>query len=63
MSTVLNDKSPMPYGKYSGTSMANVPASYLLWLYENKKCSDNVARYVFENMDVLKSEIQKNEKR
>lgn len=53
----------MPYGKYLGTSMANIPASYLIWLYENKKCSDNVARYVFENMDVLKSKIQKNEKR
>jgi uncharacterized protein (DUF3820 family) len=61
--SILKDNSPMPYGKYSGTSMANIPASYLLWLYENKKCSDNVARYVIENIDVLKSEINKQNKK
>ena len=37
--------------------MANVPASYLLWLYDNNKCGDgDVKRYIINNMDVLKKE-------
>ena len=31
----LDDNSPMPFGKYRGKKMIDVPASYLLWLYEN----------------------------
>jgi uncharacterized protein (DUF3820 family) len=29
----MKDEDPMPFGKYKGTKMANVPDSYLLWLY------------------------------
>lgn len=29
----MNDQTPMPFGKYKDTPMANVPDSYLLWLY------------------------------
>ncbi len=28
----LTDDSPMPFGKHRGEKMADVPASYLLWL-------------------------------
>lgn len=49
----LTDNSPMPYGKYRGTAMANVPADYLLWLYDNNKCTPPVAKYIDDNMDVL----------
>lgn len=54
---MLTDKSPMPYGKHKGVEMANVPASYLIWLYENDKCTDDVREYIEDNMDVLKIEI------
>jgi len=30
----LTDESPMPFGKYKGEKMANVPASYLKWIYD-----------------------------
>lgn len=30
----LTDESLMPFGKHKGEKMANVPASYLLWLYD-----------------------------
>ncbi|HAH35135.1 MAG TPA: hypothetical protein DCY95_01685 [Algoriphagus sp.] len=33
----LRDTDPMPFGKYQGTPMANVPDSYLLWLYSKYK--------------------------
>ena len=58
MST-LKDTSAMPFGKHKGEKMANVPASYLLWLFENDKCNKEVREYVLINMDVLKKEANK----
>lgn len=33
----LTDESQMPYGAHKGKKMANVPAEYLLFLYENDR--------------------------
>lgn len=55
----LTDDSLMPYGKYKGTKMANVPASYLMWLYDNDKCDEPVKQYIEDNMDVLQIEIKR----
>lgn len=57
---MLTDQDIMPYGKHKGKEMANVPAAYLLWLYENDKCTDEVRVYISENIEVLKMEIDKN---
>ena len=54
----MNDNSLMPYGKYIGTKMANVPASYLMWLWDNNKACAEVREYIKENMDVLKMELK-----
>ena len=54
----LTDESPMPFGKYKGDKMANVPASYLMWLYDNNKCNAEVREYIKENLDVLRKEIK-----
>ena len=48
----------MPFGKYKGEKMANVPSEYLIWLYENSKVYGGVKEYIKENLDVLKSEIE-----
>jgi len=53
----LTDKSLMPFGKYKGTEMEKVPAGYLIWIYENNKCTDEVKEYIEDNMDVLKMEL------
>ena len=58
----MNDKSKMPYGKYQGEQMEDVPAEYLLWLYENNKCSGDVKSYIKENLKVIKMQIS-NEKK
>lgn len=47
----------MPFGKHKGEKLANIPPDYLIWIFENNKCSVDVAKYIAENMDVLKSEI------
>jgi uncharacterized protein (DUF3820 family) len=53
----MDDNSIMPFGKYKGDTMANIPASYLLWLYENNKCYGDVKNYIKENMFVIKEQI------
>lgn len=55
---ILNDSSPMPFGKHKNKKMEDVPASYLIWLYDNNKCTDEVRAYVEDNLDVLNHQIQ-----
>lgn len=55
----LSDSSLMPWGMHKGKKMANVPAKYLLYLYNNG-CSDpRVKAYIIENLDVLQAEANK----
>ena len=58
----MDDNSKMPFGKYQGTKMANVPASYLLWIFENNKYTAEVALYINRNLDVLQEEVKRAEK-
>lgn len=55
---MLTDESPMPFGmhKEKGFKMIDVPAKYLLWLYDNNKCTSQVKDYIVENLDVIKLE-------
>ena len=53
----LDDNSLMPYGKYKGIKMANVPFSYLFYLLDNKKCCGKVKKYIEESMDALEKEL------
>lgn len=58
---ILNDNSPMPFGKYKGQKLIDVPASYFLWLYDNNYSYGNIKDYIIDNLDVLHKEI--NEKK
>jgi len=53
----MNDTDPMPFGKYKGTLMQDVPVEYLHWLYyatgTNGQC---VRDYIKDNIDALKME-------
>lgn len=52
----ITDNSNMPFGKHKGKKMANVPAFYLLWLY-NEGCSHaGVRKYIIDNLDSLQKE-------
>lgn len=59
--TPMTDESLMPFGKHKGKAMANVPAHYLLWLWENADLRDPLKAYISENLEVIKDEIKKNE--
>lgn len=51
--TKLTDSSLMPFGKYKGDKLIDIPASYLLWLYENDKAGA-IKSYIEENLDAIK---------
>lgn len=61
---MLTDNSPMPFGKYKGTPMANVKASYLLYIYDQNLGKKNwgsmhhVMVYVGDNYEILKKEVE-----
>lgn len=63
--THFTDETRMPFGKYKGTKLANVPASYLLWLYEqikpmapNKRSLDQkyLLEYIEDNKEISEKE-------
>ncbi len=57
--TKLTDESLMPFGKYKGKKMANVPAYYLLYIYDGGLMAGPVYDYIQDNIDALKQEIKK----
>lgn len=57
----LTDESPMPFGKYKGQKLEDVPASYLIWLMENEKAG-RVESYIEDNWDLLKKQASEENK-
>lgn len=55
----MDDNSIMPFGKYKGNKMIDVPADYLLWLYENNKTKGGLKAYIEDNLDVIKDQIKR----
>lgn len=49
----LTDQSLMPFGKHKGKALANVPAGYLLWIYDNLTLRDDLRLYIKRNQEVL----------
>lgn len=54
----MTDNSIMPWGKYEGFKMADIPADYLIWLFENHKVKGDIYFYIQDNMDTLKQEVK-----
>ncbi len=52
------DSTQMPFGKYKGEKLANVPASYLLWLHDNGCNNSDLKKYIEENIDDLNDEAE-----
>lgn len=60
----MTDDSPMPFGKFKGKPLANVPAHYLLWVYENvPNLGASFKAYLESNMDAIKLEITNSKER
>lgn len=57
-----DDKTPMPFGKHIGTSLANVPADYLIYLWDTSAQGERLsnaklAKYIKDNLSGLKMEV------
>lgn len=53
----LKDTDMMPFGKFTGTAMANVPAWYLLKLYnDGEMAQGNVRNYILDNLETITEE-------
>lgn len=52
----------MPFGKHKGEKLANVPASYLLWAFDNLQLNDNLKKYIRENKDALEQEKKRTDR-
>ena len=59
MKKQLTDESIMPWGKHKGAKMIDVPASYLIFMYNEKKVCPMVKEYIEDNLDVLNEEIKR----
>ena len=49
----LTDSDLMPSGKHMGEKMEDVPAKYLMYIYDNNMCKPEVSLYIKENLDVI----------
>lgn len=56
------DQSLMPWGMHKGSKLANVPASYLVYLYENNLKAGPLKTYIEGNLEHLRMEAKMNAK-
>lgn len=57
---MMTDTTIMPFGKYKGEALVNVPSEYLLWLFDNGKCFGALRQYIIDNKEGLRKEVCKN---
>lgn len=59
---ILKDTDKMPWGKYAGMAMQDVPASYFHYMWTQKGLKDDkvdpVADYIRRNLNALKQEYR-----
>lgn len=55
----LTDNDPMPFGKHKGVALINIPAGYLIYIYENMDLHGPIKDYIKKNLDVLKIQAKR----
>lgn len=59
----MTDESVMAFGVHKGQKLANVPAGYLVWLFDNGKAWGELKTYIEANMDVLRVQVNNDKMR
>lgn len=57
----LTDEDEMPNGEHKGKLMADVPAYYFLWCYDNNRVTNAVKGYIEDNMDLIREQASRHE--
>lgn len=57
MTLKVKGSAEMPFGKYKGSSLDNVPAEYLLYMYDEGHLYGYVQKYVMQNEWNLREEV------
>ena len=57
------DSTIITFGIYSGKKLIDVPASYLIFLFDKNKCNKDLRDYIIDNMNVLRDEIRREEQK
>lgn len=57
-----DDNSKMPFGEHKGKALVNVPASYLLYLYEQPWLRGPVKEYIKENFATISTQAKRGDK-
>lgn len=52
------DTDKMPFGKYKGKLLQDVPASYLMWLHDEGCSNEMLSNYIHNSMDAIKMELK-----
>lgn len=52
----FGDDDRITFGRYKGTKMANIPAWYLLRLWDSKRATTQVLGYIAENIEIIQKE-------
>jgi hypothetical protein len=60
----MTDESPMPFGKYKGKKMSEVPDYYLLWVWDNiQDLRDPLKSYIANNLEAIRVNIQRSQEK
>ncbi len=57
----MTDQSTMPFGKHKGEKLENVPARYLLWLWDDglhAQPERDLHKYIKDSFSVLETEAR-----
>ena len=54
----ISENDTMSFGKHFGKKLANVPADYLIYMYDSGKIYGSVRQYVQENEELLRKETK-----
>lgn len=55
----FTDTTPMPFGMHKGKALANVPADYFIYLYDNNLQPGKLRDYIEENLTALRQEVHR----
>lgn len=54
----VTDETIMWFGKYKGSRLADVPASYLMWCYDQNVQQDKLGMYIKRQLRSLRREAE-----